>query len=390
VKLVTAGVERRFVVAAIAAIGVGYGFGRYAYGLFLPRLQTDFALSFGATGAIGSATYAGYLAALVGVGLLTPRVGPRVVVVVGTVSAAAGLLLVAAAPNTTLLVIGLVLAGTSSGWVWTPFADAAHLMLAPDRRGRVLAIIPSGTAFALVIAGPLALVSADGHWRLAWVAFAGVAIAAALYNGVVLARGPLPGRNRSSTTTRSLLRKAARPLFLTAAAYGAVGAVYWTFAVAAISTEDGGRAGPLFWTLTGAAGVLGILAGPFLAGTRLRTVHVVLLSALAGSTTLLAVAPGLPAAVVVSGAGYGLAFMATSGLLAVWSDRVFPDAPTSGFTLTTVCLGLGSVVGPITMGTVADGHGLRLVFLITAAVAVLALFARPAAEDPVVHRLSRA
>jgi MFS family permease len=63
--------------------------------------------------------------------------------------------------------------------------------------------------------------------------------------------------------------------------------------------------------------------------------------------------------------------------LAVWSYQVFPERPATGFSATVFFLGLGSVVGPATMGVVAAHAGLSATFLVTAALAMLTLLARP-------------
>src|SRR5690606_33372865 len=78
-----AGAHVRLAVAGVLGIGVAYGFARYGFGLFLPRLREEFGLSLTLVGAIGSAAYAGYLAALVLAGLLADRVGPRTPILLG-------------------------------------------------------------------------------------------------------------------------------------------------------------------------------------------------------------------------------------------------------------------------------------------------------------------
>ncbi|WP_150243470.1 MFS transporter [Nocardiopsis quinghaiensis] len=143
---------RHLALAGILGIGVAFGFARYGYGLFLPQLREAFGLSLTWVGAIASASYAGYLAALVLVGLFVGRVGPRLPVVVGGLCAAAGMGLVALAREPVALMAGLVLAGTSAGWAWAPYSDAADRMLTPRSGRAVLALHPTGTAFATVVA----------------------------------------------------------------------------------------------------------------------------------------------------------------------------------------------------------------------------------------------
>lgn len=364
-------------LAGLAAIGVAYGFARYGYGLFLPEIRAEFGLSVSFVGLIGSATYVGYLAALVSVGVLASRVGPRALVGIGGGCATVGTALVGLAPNLATLTVGLVLAGTSAGWVWAPYSDAVDRMLPPGARERVLATIPSGTAFGVVVAGPLALVAQGSHWRLAWLVFALGGLAATVYNLRVLAPA---GRCRSAVAVvssparlgvRWFARPAAVPLYLTALSYGVIGSVYWLLAVEAITSAGGSSSytAAWFWTLTGAAGIAGILAGRWFSRWGLRSAHVVLFGSLAIALVLLAIAPGASVAVGMSAVLYGPPFMAGSALLAVWSYQVFPERPTTGLSATVGFLGIGAIAAPATVGAVADAYGIPAAFLLTAAVA---------------------
>jgi len=370
----------RLALAGISAIGVTFGFARYGYGLFLPELREEFGLSVSLVGLIGSATYVGYLAALLMVGTLITRFGPRPLVLAGGLSAAVGMGLVALAQGPGLLITGLVLAGTSSGWAWAPYSDAVDRTVPAGRREHVMGIIASGTAFAVVVAGPLALLARGTGWRYAWLAFALAALASTAYNASVLPGGS--GRRIQSSGRPANLR-GALPLLLTAVIYGLVGAVYWSFAVEAITDTagTGSATAPLFWSLMGAAGTAGALTGHAIARYGLHRVHAGLFLGIAVATALLGLAPGSLPAVALSALLYGPCFMAGSGILAVWSYRVFPERPSAGFSVTVFFLGLGTIAGPALLGAYAELHGLRAAFLLTAGVAALALVCAPSSTS---------
>src|SRR5919202_763055 len=118
----------RLVPAGVAMIGVTYGFGRYAYGLFVPDIRAEFGLGTALLGLIASGSYAAYLVATAVSGVAADRVGPRPLVVAGGAAAAAGMALVGVAPSGGAVAAGVVLAGSGSGFVWPALSDAlAHL-----------------------------------------------------------------------------------------------------------------------------------------------------------------------------------------------------------------------------------------------------------------------
>lgn len=368
--------ERHLCLAGIGAIGVSFGFARYGYGLFLPDLRTTFGLDATTIGVIGSGTYVGYLLALTLAGLLASRLGPRPLIVASGLCATTGLTLVATAQSTAVLVIGLLLAGTSSGWSWAPYSDAVRALVAEHRRDRVLAVVPNGTAFGMAIAGILALAV---PWRPAWVLFALAALAVTGYNAWLL-RGPRRPEP-APRETRIRYVPAAGPLLVTAFLFGVQGSVYWTFAVDLIDTNTGGGAtAPLFWTLIGIAGIGGLLTARTLARLGLRRTHTLLFTMLAVAIALLGIAPGATVAIGLSATLYGPAFMAASAVLAVWSYQVFPSRPAAGFSAVVFFLGIGTIIGPVVFGALADGIGFAATFLLAAALTFVTLSARPPAR----------
>lgn len=388
--MTTARLERRWrpaeihlAIGGLLAVGVSYGFARYGYGLFLPDIRREFDLSVGTVGFIGSATYAGYLVALLVVAGAA-RLGPRILVGIGVGSAVVGMGTVALASGTSALVAGLVLAGTSPAWTWAPYSGAVDLVVTPARRRLVVALIPAGTAVATAVVGPLALLVDGTAWRGAWMAMSVVAAAVLVYSAWTLPRRcpaasavprvRLPRREGLGW----FLRRAAVPLYVTAGSYGVVGAFYWYFATEALTrtAADPVSATAAFWTAIGIAGTAGVLAGPVLARLGLRVSSRLLFLALAVAVALVALAPGSVLASGVSAVVYGPAFMAASSLLALWSHDVFPERPIHGFVAMLLFLGLGTVVGPGALGWLAERTDLRTAFLATAGIALATLCIR--------------
>lgn len=379
---------RQLGAAGLSAVAVAYGFARYGYGLFLPALRDEFDLSTELLGLIASGSYVFYLITLMLTGVLAARVGPRVLVVAGGLSAATGTAMVAVAPNTAILTAGVLIAASSSGWTWAPFSDAVARMVPPKRKSRTLAMISTGTAFGLVVAGPLALLAGSG-WRIAWLAFAGIALVVAAWNAWLLPAGAhLDARGRLPRLSWSwFVCPRSRPLFVVAFCYGLVAAFFYTYAADLVQASGLPPAsGPLLWAAIGLAGTSGVVTGDLVERFGLRRVLATCLVLLGGATALLGAFPASWTIMMLSALIYGAAYMPVSALLVVWSSNVFPDQPSTGFSATVLSLAVGSIVGPALLGALAGQLGLSMAFLVTATLTWLTVLVRPT-ED--VHTAAR-
>lgn len=288
-------------------VGVGYGLARYTYGLFVPEIRDELGLSTELIGLIASGSYAGFLAASAVTAAIAARTGPRLPVVTGALCAAAGMLLIAFSNGPGLLAAGVMLAGMSPGFAYAPFSDAAVRLIHVERQGRTYAIINAGTGFGVLLAGPVAIWAADS-WRTAWLVFAALALAAALWNGLVLPSGSYDGASADgfalpSLSWRWLVGTKSAKLFSVALVAGVASSAYWTFAVDLLSQESAGdtigSSGALFWTVVGASGILGAFAGDAISRFGLKRTLLWTVLALAASTALLAAAAtNLPLALV--------------------------------------------------------------------------------------------
>ena len=378
------GVEAgRVGAAGFCAIAVSFGPARAGYGLFLPQFRDEFGLSIQLSGLVASGLQAGYLVALLAVGLLVSRVGTRPLILLGMICAGAGMVLVASAPNAVLLAAGVVVAGTSAGWSWAPYNDAVDAAVPERLHGRVLSIISTGTTFGVLAAGLTAL-WVDASWRTAWLVFALSAVLAGAVNLAFVRRAPVrPGA--AGPGLRRLERTGAGPLFAVALSFGAVSAFYWAFAVELVSRflELPLAPGPLFYVVVGLAGFAGLFVGDAVRRFGLVAVLLGVLAALVVAPGLLAAAPGVLAVVGASAALYGVGVMAMSSLLSLWSSLVFRGSPSTGFSATLLFFGAGCVAGPALLGALAGSAGLAAAFATAAALtlgtAACALF--PLTED---------
>ncbi|WP_052341232.1 MFS transporter [Salinarimonas rosea] len=373
------------VPAGIAIVGATYGLARYTYGLFVPQIGAAFAFDAFALGLIASGSYAAYLLATLFGSTVSATLGPRLPVVLGGLAAAGGMALIGMSPNVWVLAAGVVLAGASPGLAYPPMSDAVMRLVAERHQNRSYAWINSGTSFGVMLSGPVAML-AGAQWRTAWLVFAALALAATIWNALLLPGRERHGRASPDTAARPprltrafLMRREARPLFAGAFAFGLVTSVFWTFAVELVVAQGGlpPDAGRAFWILIGIAGVAGGLAGDLVRRFGLSAVLAGGTAAIALVTAALAAAPGSAPLVLAGAAVYGAAFILVTGLYGIWSVNVFNDRPSAGFGATFFLISAGQLVGPALAGAAADEVGLPAAFFAAAAVGLAVAVLRP-------------
>ena len=370
--------ERRTALVGLVATAVAFGPARMAFGMLLPPMREAFGVSAGAAGAAVSAGFAGFVAALLLTSWITRRQGPKLPVILGGALAAIGCAAVALAPSAAVMLTGTVVAAAAGGFAWTPYNAIAQRLVRAPQRDDVLSAVSTGTTLGVIAMalGAFAVAMLGLHWRWVWGASA---IVAALSTAAAFALLPPAMRLRPRTPPapapradlRALAAPAAMPLYAGAFVFGAVSATVSTFAVEHAAT---GTAGPATWigaTLFLGYGVLGI-AG-FATARAERLLGLPVLSAACFALAALSCAllglwtPGLPRALpIAGGALFGVVGMVFSVVIAVRSMRLFPDMPVTGFTAAIAVGSLGSMIGPMAAGALAEGVGLGTAFLAAA------------------------
>ena len=370
-------------VAGLLALVATYGIGRQAFGLFVPTFRAGCGLSLDVLGFYASAAQAGYLVATVVTGVLTARFGPRVPVVAGCLLLAGGAAMTASAPGPLLLAVGVIAAGTSAGGAWAPFSDAVDHQVPASGCRRALALVNAGSPVGLMVASVLVLVGGD-RWRAAWWGFATIGLVAAVAAWRVLAPaavGPEPRRARPGLRW-FVNRRSLRLLVVTLGASVTSGAY---FAYAPETAQDAGLAswiGPAMWVTLGLTGaVVGAFGGQIASRYGLRGPLAVMLVLVGGSTVVLLVAPGSAVAALGSAALFGVGFTTGFALIVMWSQQVFRERPTTGFTLGLVFIAAGFTVGPGLFGVLATHLGRDVALLALAAPALLVALVPPSRDD---------
>jgi predicted MFS family arabinose efflux permease len=367
----------------LLALVATYGIGRLAYGLFVPTFREEFGLSPDVLGYYASAAQAGYLVATVVTGVLAARFGPRVPVVTGCSLLALGAATTASAPGPFLLALGVILAGTSAGGTWAPFSDAVATQVPPAGSRRALALVNAGSPIGLVLASVLVLV-VDDRWRAAWWAFAAIGLVAAAAAWKVLTPDAVgPARDRARPGLGWFVNPRSVRLLAVTLGVSITSGAY--FAYAPDTAQAAGLArwiGPAMWATLGIAGAaVGVFGGGIADRYGLRGPLAVTLVLVGGSTLGLLVAPGSVVTALGSAALFGVGFTTAFALVVMWSQQVFHDRPTTGFTLTIVSAAAGFIVGPSLFGVLATHVDRSVALLAAAAPALLVALVPPSRAD---------
>jgi predicted MFS family arabinose efflux permease len=371
----------RIAVPGIALVATTFGLARYGYGLLVPEMRRSFGLDATTVGLLASGAYVTYLAATAASIALVARHGPRRIAILAGLLAAAGMAILGRASSVSVLALGIVVAGASSGLAFPPFADFAAEHLDPGRRGGALAAISSGTGWGVALAAPVAIV-AGRDWRGAWLVFAAIALVVSVTARLLLpektdARG---GAQAPHVDLRWFLCPRSRPLLLSAFLVGLSASVYWTFGPDAVQSAQGATMAHLLFVVVGIASIGGAFASQIIRhlGTALgfRLCGALLACALA----LLIVGASRAPLAIASGLAFGITYNLVVAIQVIWSDEVFAGRPSAGLAATMLMFGLGQILGPTLAGIVADRTGVGTAFgLATGVMAVSLSMAPPVA-----------
>ena len=179
-------------LAALAALAVSQGIGRFAFTPILPMMQQDSGLSVSEGGWLASANYVGYLAgALWAVRLKLPA---RTAIRIGLAVTGASTLAMALHDGFVLWVVLRALAGIASAWVLVFVSAWALERLTSLRRLSLGGVVYAGVGTGVVVAGLgcLALMNLHASSFVAWTALGIVALVSTAVIWPVFGSGGTP------------------------------------------------------------------------------------------------------------------------------------------------------------------------------------------------------
>jgi predicted MFS family arabinose efflux permease len=363
-------------LAAWAALGIALnvGIARFTYGVMLPALQRDLALDYFGGGALNAAHLLGYLAGTLAAPALARRIGMGRLARAAHALVAAGALACALTPASAPLVLALGRLATGLGAGAAIVAILVLVLAAVPAASRSLAsaLVWSGMGFAVVLSGLAAqplLASAHG-WRIAFALAAAIAaLLAFVFPPAGLGAGEAPAAARARGLARVL---GARWIHLVAAylMFGAGYIAYSTFAGARLAAQGAPVAAvSTMWIAFGAA----MIAGSILSFAALRLPRrgsLALVAALAaGALGALVSWSDAAGAALVGALLVGAGVASTPTIVTAYArERCTAEDFPLAFSLATVALGLGQLLGPLAAGLLADRLGVASVALFAVAV----------------------
>ncbi len=361
----------RIGIAGAAVVGVAFGMARYAYGLTLPGIRQDLALSELVLGLVASATFSGYLAGLLLAGPLAAQRGSRAPTTVGGVCGALGAVIVTFAHSPWVLAVGAVLAGSAGGWVWAPYSEIVTRIVARQQQPRALATITTGTGGGLVVLGGLSAVALLGSWRLVWAGVALAAVTAAVVNLRLVPRTRPQARAGGRRGALSLARALRIPVCYSVVYFGVI-IIYFTYAADVLDSGTlPAAAVPALYAVVGVSGLVALAAGAMVKRAGSVRVAALCLVAVGAALALLGLASESLAVTAVSACIFGVGYMTGSAVLAIWTAEVVPDGADAAFTGCLVVGAISSVAAPALAGASLPGLGLGPLLVLTAAVSLL-------------------
>ena len=362
----------KYVLPGIAMIGVTYAFARLSFGLFLPHISVSLDLTESLAGAVSSIAFISYAFALLTSSFFIQRWGSLKVIQFAGWSAVLGLLGIASSTGFSMLIFSSFIAGLGSGWSSPAYAQVAILHLKKVDRDKGNTWINTGTSFGLILSGPIALLFTE-HWRLSYLFFAVIAFLVLIWNTKAIPSEEISSATRDKRKWLPLLKRA-KLMLLASFIVGFSSSIFWTFSRSFLTVVHNMSQveSVFFWVLMGVSGIIGGLAGGFVnkSGIKLSfRVTLVLMSAALLFITI-------PGAITIYSASvlFGITYICMTGILIVWSIRIFPDFPSIGVSLSFLLLGIGQSLGSSIGGTVIEATSYSVGFIVFFLIGLLGLF----------------
>jgi predicted MFS family arabinose efflux permease len=369
-----------FALFGAALVAISYGLARFAFGLFVPPIRDELALTPYVVGVIGALPLISFLLATLFAPWAADRLGARYAAMLSGAFAVVGLGSIATSEGALSLGTGVFACGVCTGLMMPALTAAMQARVRRKHHGRVSAIMNAGTSIGVIVSVPAVLLMA-GAWRFAYAAFAviaGISIVATwlfvpAVSKIVPANAALPSPISKLQWSRLF------GLSLFAFAMGFIASAYWIFApdlVVNLGALPPAATGWL-WLGVGVAGLGGAFVADLADRNNPPITQALMLMMLSASLALIAASPGKITLSAFSALVFGLAYMSLTGLYLMTGIRLLPGRLSMGPVLPFMAVALGQAVGSPVVGAMVGALGYADAFATISAIGIVVAILSP-------------
>ncbi len=354
---------------------------RYSYGTLLPKMLEPLTITKAQAGSIFSSYFIANCLLSPIIGILSDRCNIRYLLTFFVIIMGVGTFLMQYSTSLIQASIFFAIAGFGSAACWGPVIVVSQRWTSDSKRGLVISLIDAGSTIGVMTAGMvIPKLVAGSNWQMGWSVMGMATIAAGVINFICIRNHPQKTlldksstsgnifHNKTTFSYKSLLKN--RLFWLIAMAYLFNGfaiiipfTFLSTFAYQELSLSYGSASALI--TIVGIGGLFGkLILGPLsdkIGRARIMLICAVLIT---GGSLGMPISSGILLQIVsfLFGVGYGACW----AMYAACASDYFPKEAAGGIIGIWSCyLGIGSILGPLISGWIADAGGtLKWAFII--------------------------
>lgn len=356
-----------YVCALASFITITFAFGRYIFSQITPELVVALDLDYEFVGRINFLNQAFYLLFSVVGGLLSARLGPRILI--STAALASGVCVLALAWVTdkwTLLAL-VSLQGICGAVVWIPMVELVSRGIPERKRGLALGVISSGTSYGVILNGlMIPRIMAAYDWTMVWRVFGVLSLVLGAVGAYIMYSFPEPARTAPGMPVAAprrmgvgALSSETGMLIILLVLTGLYLVPFQFYLTPLLEADLGGSpaVSGRCWTILGFVGLVSGLGGGWLADRLSAKKAMLIAYALSVLSLLVLVVPKGTFFIYLSCVLFGLVYNAIFGFHPTYVSRVRPPEQTARlFGVLNLAAGFGSMIGGYLIGYLGK-HG---------------------------------